>query len=142
MKIFAFLKQHNVLKSNKGAVIEMVIFAALISFSLCTLLMIYTFKAKDMGYFSANVTEERLEIDSIGEDYIKSLNDNSKFNVDNYYYMIKEEKFYYRFEFENQFIDENKYMKVYDRRNLVLRVDCKYDENLDKYIVIGWVYGE
>ena len=33
-------------------------------------------------------------------------------------------------------------MKVYDRKNLVLRVDCKYDEELDKYIVIGWVYGE
>lgn len=142
MKIIAFLKQHNVLKSNKGAVIEMVIFASLVSFSLCTLMMIYTFKAKDMGYFSANVTEERLEIDSIAEDYISSLNNNTNFNPDGYFYTLGDQKFYYYIELDNGTIKGKKYMKVYDRRNLVLRVDCKYDEELNKYIIIGWVYGE
>ncbi len=142
MKILSFLKNHNVFKNNKGIAIEMVIFATLISFSLCSLMVVYSIKAKNMGYFSSNVTEERLHIDSIGEDYLKHLNNNASFDVDNYYYTIGDKNYYYRFEFENSFIDENKYMKVYDRNHLLLRVDCRFDEELNKYIVIGWVYGE
>lgn len=142
MKLISFLKKYNIIKNNKGIAIEMVILATLIAFSLCSLMVVYAIKAKNMGYFSSNVTEERLQLDKIGDDYLNHLNKKSPFDVDNYYYEINNIKYYYRIEFENQFVDENKFIKVYDRRELLLRVDFDYDETLEKYIVIGWVYGE
>ena len=135
------MKKLSFIKSNKGVAIEIVIFAALVIFSLCSLMITYTLKSKQLIKYNTDVFEVRLYIDQIGDDYLNYLNKKTNtFDENGYSYKINDKIITYSI-LVNQ-TSEKVNLKVFDVGKIVLNIDYNYDQINNKYYVIKWVYGE
>lgn len=128
------------INSKKAVVIEIVIVAMIITFALSMLMVIYSLKSEGMVEFSKNRIEERIIVDQIVDDYIRSVNNHTYFDKYQYTYEFNGHDNYYNIKITNK--DNEKEIQIEDVTGLLVYAHLYLNEEDNKFYVSKWNYGE
>lgn len=128
------------INSKKAVVIETVIVAIIITFALSMLMVIYSLKSEGMVEFSKNRIEERVIVDQIVDDYIRSVNNHTYFDKYQYTYEFNGHDNYYNIKITNK--DNEKEIRIEDVAGLLVYAHLYLNVEDNKFYVSKWNYGE
>ena len=128
------------INSKKAVVIEIVIVAMIITFALSMLMVIYSLKSEGMVEFSKNRIEERIIVDQIVDDYIRSVNNHTYFDKYQYTYEFNGHDNYYNIKITNK--DNEKEIQIEDVTGLLVYAHLYLNVEDNKFYVSKWNYGE
>lgn len=128
------------INSKKAVVIETVIVAMIITFALSMLMVIYSLKSEGMVEFSKNRIEERIIVDQIVDDYIRSVNNHTYFDKYQYTYEFNGHDNYYNIKITNK--DNEKEIQIEDVTGLLVYAHLYLNVEDNKFYVSKWNYGE
>lgn len=134
------MKLKQILKSKSGVAIENAVMFILVIFSLCALLTSLTLIGHYQVKYEKNILKQDIEIDQIGEDFLKYLASNPEnkeftLNYDNYTYQLGKSESIYKLTVWLGTDDEDK-----TPENVLLYVEAVVTVTDGKVIVNKWRY--